>query len=159
MPGLFSQDVFGYIAYGRLAAVYQLNPYVWPPSVLLNDHALAWVADVWRDYATPYGPLWVSVQWLLARTTSSLSIADQALVYRGLASVLLLVNLGLAWRLTGQLTRTQRVVILTALAWNPLLLFEGAGNAHSDVLMVTFCLGALLLFRTSGRGVLACATL
>jgi len=162
MPGLFSQDVFGYVAYGRLAAVYHLNPYVWPPSVLLNDAVLPWVADVWRDYASPYGPLWVSLQWLLARTTSGLSIADQALVYRGLASVLLLVNLGLAWRLMGRLTPLTpalRTTALAALAWNPLILFEVAGNAHSDVLMVTFCLAALLLFSARPRGVLACATL
>jgi hypothetical protein len=162
LPGLFSQDVFGYIAYGRLAAVYDLNPYVWPPSVLPNDPVLPWVADVWRDYASPYGPLWVAVQWLLGSATSSLSIADQALVYRGLASLLLLVNLGLAWCLLGRLTpltRAQRTATLAALAWNPLILFEVAGNAHSDVLMVTFCLGALLLFRPSGRGVLATATL
>jgi hypothetical protein len=162
MPGLFSQDVFGYIAYGRLAAIYNLNPYVWPPSVLLNDAVLPWVADVWRNYASPYGPLLVSVQWLLARTTSGLSIADQALVYRGLASLLLLVNLGLAWRLMGRLTPLTpalRTTALAALAWNPLILFEVAGNAHSDVLMVTFCLGALLLFTARPRGVLACAAL
>ena len=36
LPGLFSQDVFSYIAYGRLAAVYDLNPYVWPPSAIAS---------------------------------------------------------------------------------------------------------------------------
>jgi hypothetical protein len=44
---------------------------------------------------------------------------------------------------------------LAALAWNPLLLFEIAGNAHNDVLMVSFTLLGLLLFRHSSRGVLA----
>ena len=40
-----------------------------------------------------------------------------------------------------------------ALAWNPVLLFEIAGNAHNDVLMVTFCLFALLLVGERRRGV------
>ncbi len=161
LPGLFSQDVFSYIAYGRLAAVYELNPYIWPPSVL-RDPVVPWVAEVWRSYASPYGPAWVGVQWLVARPTSSLSIADQALVYRLIANVLLLANLGLAWRLLGRLTplsQTQRTTALAALAWNPLVLFEIAGNAHNDVLMVSFVFLGLLLFTHASRGTLASAAL
>src|SRR5207248_6328536 len=89
-------------------------------------------------------------------------IVDQALAYRGVANALLLANLGLAWRLLGRLTplnRGQRVTALGALAWNPLLLLEVAANGHNDVLMVSFCLIGLLLFRSSGRGVLSCIAL
>jgi hypothetical protein len=146
-PGLFSQDVFSYIAYGRLAAVYDLNPYVWPPSAIASDVVLPWVAEVWRTYPAPYGPLWLDVQWLMSRATDSLPVADQALAYRVLASALLLANLGLAWQLLGRLTaldRPERTTALAALAWNPLLLFEVAGNAHNDALMVSFSLLALL---------------
>jgi hypothetical protein len=39
------------------------------------------------------------------------------------------------------------------------VLFEVAANAHNDVLMVTFCLLGLLLFRASSRGVLSCVAL
>jgi hypothetical protein len=161
LPGVFSQDVFSYIAYGRLAAVYDLNPYVWPPSVL-RDPVVDWVANVWRTYPAPYGPFWINVQWLIARATPDLSIADQALVYRGLANLLLLGNLVLAWHLLGRLTplsTTQRVTSLAALAWNPLLLFEISANAHNDILMVSFCFLGLLLFGTSSRGVRACIAL
>ena len=157
LPGLFSQDVFSYVAYGRLAAQYDLNPYIWPPSVL-RDPIVPWVAEIWRTYASPYGPVWVNVQWLLAATTGGLAIADQALVYRLLANVLLLANVALAWRLLGRLTPlspAQRTTALAALAWNPLVLFEVAGNAHNDVLMVTFSLLGLLLLRHSSRGLLS----
>jgi hypothetical protein len=157
LPGLFSQDVFSYIAYGRLAAVYDLNPYIWPPDVL-RDPVVQWVADGWRTYASPYGPVEVAVQWLLARIGSELSFADQALVYRALANALLLVNLGLLWRVLGRLTplnESRRIASFAAVAWNPLILFEIAANAHNDVLMVTFTLLALLLFRASSRGVRA----
>jgi len=157
MPGLFSQDVFSYIAYGRLAAVYQLNPYIWPPSVL-RDPVVDWVADVWRTYPSPYGAVWAAVQWLFARLDAGLSFADQALVYRATANVLLLVNLAMLWRLLGRLTplhMTRRITSFAALAWNPLILFEIAGNAHNDVLMVSFTLTGLLLFGAASRGPLA----
>jgi hypothetical protein len=161
LPGLFSQDVFSYIAYGHLAAIYNLNPYVWPPSVIDKDAVLPWVADVWRTYASPYGPVWTDVQWVIARVFGGQSVADEALAYRVLANVLLLANLGLAWTLVGRVTpldRTQRTTALAALAWNPLVLFEVAGNAHNDVLMVTFSLLALLLLPRSNGGLLAGAS-
>jgi hypothetical protein len=149
LPGIFSQDVFSYIAYGRVAAEYGLNPYVWPPSALPHDDVVAWVATVWRTYPAPYGPLWLDVQWLMARIFGQAPIADQALAYRALANALLLGNLGLAWALFGRVGafagRRHRTAALAALAWNPLVLFETSANAHNDVLMVTFSLGAVWL--------------
>jgi hypothetical protein len=153
LPGLFSQDVFSYIAYGRLSVTYELNPYVWPPSAIPKDEVLLWVAGVWRTYAAPYGPAWLDVQWVMARFFGERAVADQAMAYRTLANALLLANLGLLWALLGRLTaldRGQRVTALAALAWNPLVLFEVAGNAHNDVLMVSFSLLALLVFGRSG---------
>jgi alpha-1,6-mannosyltransferase len=161
LPGVFSQDTFSYIAYGRVAALYDLNPYIWPPSVL-RDPVVPWVAEVWRTYPNPYGPVWVGVQWALARISGGLSISDEALVYRFFANVLLLTNLGLALQLSGRITRLnagQRTTALAALAWNPLLLFETAANAHNDVLMVTFSLLALLVFGSRSRGFLATAAM
>ncbi|HEV7663903.1 MAG TPA: polyprenol phosphomannose-dependent alpha 1,6 mannosyltransferase MptB, partial [Chloroflexota bacterium] len=154
LPGLFSQDVFSYIAYGRLSAVYELNPYVWPPSATPKDSVLPWVAIIWRTYPTPYGPVWLDVQWAMARVFGGLPIAQQAIAYRALAQGLLLVNLALLWLVLGRLTsltRGQRATALAALAWNPLVLFEVGANAHNDVLMVTFSLIAVLLFVRSYR--------
>ena len=156
LPGLFSQDVFSYIAYGRLSAVYELNPYIWPPSVL-RDPVVPWVAEIWRGYPSPYGPLQVDVQWAIAHLTRPLSIEDQALVYRFVSNALLLLNLALVWLLLGRLVplnRQQRTVGLAALAWNPLLLFEIGANAHNDVLMISFSLIALLLFSLTRSGLL-----
>jgi hypothetical protein len=161
LPGLFSQDVFSYIAYGRLAAVYDLNPYVWPPSTIPRDAVMPWVAEVWRAYAAPYGPVWLDVQWLMARVFGGWSIADQAIAYRLLTNLLLLANLVLVWIALGRgahLDRAQRTTALAALAWNPLVLFEISVNAHNDVLMVTFSLLALVLFARSSHGVLAGAS-
>src|SRR3954454_12750582 len=53
-----------------------------------------------------------------------------------------LLNLGLVWWLVERLlllTRA-RLTAFTLFAWNPLMLFDGPGNAHNDVLMVTLLL-------------------
>jgi hypothetical protein len=159
LPGMFSQDVFSYIAYGRLAATYQLNPYIWPPSAVSTDAAMSWVAAIWRSYPCPYGPIWVDVQWAMARLFGEGSMANQAIAYRWLANVLLVANLGLLWAVLGRLTLLssgQRTTAVAALAWNPLVLFEVAANAHNDVLMVSFSLLALLLLaRQKGASGLA----
>jgi alpha-1,6-mannosyltransferase len=161
MPGLFSQDVFGYIAYGRIATTYGLNPYVWPPSAFAKDPVVGWVAQVWQTYACPYGPLWVDVQSALAVAAGRLPLMDQAFVYRAVASVLQLLNVCLVWQVLGRVTplgRTQRVAALAAFAWNPLLLVELVGDAHNDVLMVTLSLLAVLLLvagQRTARGPLA----
>src|SRR5439155_1032527 len=89
------------------------------------------------------------------------SVADEAMAYRVLANALSLANLGLVWALLGRVTpldRTQRTTTLAALAWNPLVLFEVAGNAHNDVLMVSFSLLGVLLLTRSNDGLLASAS-
>jgi hypothetical protein len=73
----------------------------------------------------------------------------------------MLANLWLAWCLLGRLTplaRAQRTAALAALAWNPLVLFEIAANAHNDVLMVTFSLLGLLLLTCWSNGVWSIAS-
>jgi len=153
LPGLFSQDVFSYLAYGHLTAAYGLNPYVWPPSAIAKDPVIGWVAEVWRTYACPYGPLWVDAQSALALGLDRWPIVDQALAYRGLASLLHVVNVALVWRLLGRIGPSrpaERVTALAAFAWNPLLLFELVGNAHNDGLMVSLSLLGVLLLADGG---------
>jgi hypothetical protein len=162
IPGLFSRDVFGYAVYGRLAVDYGLNPYIWPPSAVGKDPAVAWVAEVWQTYACPYGPLWLDVQSAMTGLVGGLQMVEQALAYRLLASVLLTLCIVCAWFLFAQTgnRRVDQAASLAALAWNPLLIFEFAGNAHNDILMIAASvLGGTLLMRSHrrARGRLAAA--
>jgi len=147
MPGLFSQDIFGYLAYGRVAAVHEVNPYIWPPSVFKDDPILPWVAPLWRPFPNPYGPVWTDVMWLVAQFTRDLSVVDQVLTYKVVSNALHLINLALVWRLSGYLLPRfgpARITALAVFAWNPLVLFEVAGNAHNDVFLLLLLLLALL---------------
>jgi hypothetical protein len=143
MPGLFSQDIFGYLEYGQIPAVHHLNPYIWPPSAFNRDPLLQWVAPIWRTLPSPYGPVWTDLNWLLAQVLYGRSIIDQVEAYKLLANALHLLTLGLVWWLLARLLAgaQARLTAFAVFAWNPLVLFESPGNGHNDDL----ALFALLL--------------
>lgn len=148
MPGLFSQDIFGYLEYGQIPAVHGLNPYIWPPSSFAHDALLPWVAPIWRTLPSPYGPVWTDLSWALAHPLWERPIVDQVMAYKLLANVLHGLTLGLVWWLVGRLqpgsTRPARLAAFTVFAWNPLVLFESPGNGHNDALMVFLLLLGLV---------------
>jgi alpha-1,6-mannosyltransferase len=139
LPGLFSTDVFSYVMYGRIAAVYGQNPYVAPPDAFPTDPLLAWVFPFWRDQPTVYGPLWTDVSALLAAATAGWSPFAQVsaarvglLAFEGLSLVAL-------WRLVGGRPRAWLLY-----AWNPLVLFDLVGATHNDGAMVALMLLGLV---------------
>jgi len=153
MPGFFSTDIFSYVMYGRVAAVYGDQPYVHPPSAFPDDAFFGWVFPFWRDQPTVYGPMWTDLSWLLASITASSPPLVQVLVYRAVLNGFQLANLGLVWWLLGRLQSdpVERVRAFALFAWNPLVLFEFAGNVHNDVAMVTLLLAGLGLILSADR--------
>ena len=157
-PGLFTTDIFSYVMYGHISAVYNLNPYIYPPNYFPGNPLLNWIHPIWHDQPSVYGPLWTGIGWLMARVTASLpdltttlddgtvlnvGLMDQVFAYKLLMNVVQLINLVLVWWLLGRIMRDRpraRLVAFTLYAWNPLMLFDAAGNAHNDVLMVTLLL-------------------
>jgi hypothetical protein len=158
MPPVFTTDLFSYVAYSQIASVYELNPYIHLPRYFGSLPVLGWIAEVWRDAPSVYGPVWVSIAQLVGFLTEGLSVVDRVLAHRLLANLFHLVNLALFWLLLGRYAPTSgnrpdaagtavtpgRVAHFLLFAWNPLLLFEFAGNGHNDVMMLTFLLAALL---------------
>jgi hypothetical protein len=161
-PGLFTTDIFSYVMYGHISAVYSLNPYIYPPNYFPGNPLLNWIHPIWHDQPTVYGPLWTGIGWLMAQATASLpdltttlddgtvlnvGLMDQVFAYKLLMNVVQLVNLALVWWLLGRIMRDKpraRLVAFTVFAWNPLMLFDAAGNAHNDTLMVTLLLLGLI---------------
>jgi hypothetical protein len=159
-PGLFTTDIFSYMMYGHISAIYNLNPYVYPPNYFPNNILLNgnWIHPIWWDAPSIYGPLWTDIGWLMARLTAPLlgivqpltedlvlqiGLMDQVFAYKLLMNAVQIVNLVLVWWLLGRLMRGKRRARLAAFvvfAWNPLMLFDAAGNAHNDALMVTLVL-------------------
>ena len=159
-PGLFTTDIFSYMMYGHISAIYNLNPYIYPPNYFPNNILLNgnWIHPIWWDQPSVYGPLWTGIGWLMARLTAPLlgvvqtlsdgevlqiGLMDQVFAYKLLMNAVQVINLVLVWWLLGRFMPGKpraRLAAFVVFAWNPLMLFDAAGNAHNDALMVTLVL-------------------
>lgn len=168
-PGLFTTDIFSYVMYGHISAVYNLNPYIYPPNYFPGNPNLDWIHPIWHDQPSVYGPLWTAIGWVMSRLTVpfdglvahqpdgvvlQIGLMDEVLAYKLLMNGVQLVNLALVWWLLGRLMVGRpraRLVAFVVFAWNPLMLFDGAGNAHNDALMVTLLLLGVAPLVVGGR--------
>ncbi len=153
---LFSRDLYSYIAQGQLAR-HGLNPYLVAPSALGPGNLLSSIATVWKNTASPYGPLFVSVSRLGASVGGG-SLVSQILVFRALELVgvaLLMVSLPpLARRLGNDAGTALWLGVLS-----PLALFSFVSSGHNDALMVGLMVAGITL-GTGGRlrwGIALCA--
>jgi alpha-1,6-mannosyltransferase len=160
MPGTYTTDIFSYVMYGHISAVYDLNPYIFPPNYFPNNPLVDpnWIHPIWWDQPSVYGPLWTGLGWVMARlatpfdglvqtlddgTVLQVGLMDQVFAYKLLMNVVQVINVALVWWLLGRIMRARpraRLAAFILFAWNPLMLFDGPGNAHNDTLMVTLVL-------------------
>lgn len=137
-PPLLSQDVFSYIAYGRLAARHGLDPYVAVPADRPSDPVLPFVG--WRSTPSTYGPVFTLA-------TYPLGLIDVAPALWVLKAVAGLAVLGLA-AVTAHIAALrggdpQRAAAIVAL--NPIVLVHVVGGAHNDALTMLVLMGSVAL--------------
>jgi hypothetical protein len=141
-PPLLSQDVFSYIAYGRLAARHGLDPYVAVPADRPEDPVVPFVG--WRFTPSTYGPAFTLA-------TYPLGLVGVATALWALKVVAGLAVLGLAV-ITAHIASVrggdpQRAAAVVAL--NPIVLAHVVGGAHNDAVMVVVLMASVAL--VSGR--------
>jgi alpha-1,6-mannosyltransferase len=156
-PLLMSTDVFSYVAYGRIGALYGANPYFHGPNAIALDPAYAFIATRWAATPTVYGPLFTALSYLLA----PLSLAWNVLAYKAIAAMSSLVIVVVVWmasRLRG--FNPVRAVVIVGL--NPVILVYGVGGGHNDLLMLAILLiGVYVQLRGNRRasgGLIVAAT-
>ena len=141
-PGL-SDDVYRYLWDGRVAAS-GANPYLLTP----DDESLAGLRDdLWRktahrDVATVYPPLALGMFAGAAALPEPLVAYKLALAAVDLAGCVLLLALA---------RRRGNGLLALAYVWNPLLVVEGAGMGHVDVLGASLAIGCVWLLGGGGR--------
>jgi len=156
-----SRDVFAYAFMGKMWGQHHVNPYLVAPDQFREDPWFGLLSGKsFVPAGTPfsvYGPLFVAQTWLVDALAGR-SLWAVVWMYKAWATVLWLSSVWVARAILqrGAGARAPRLFVL--LVWNPLLWFEGAGQAHNDMAMALLLVGALWCWQT-GRCTAAFALL
>ncbi|WP_243658767.1 polyprenol phosphomannose-dependent alpha 1,6 mannosyltransferase MptB [Tamaricihabitans halophyticus] len=143
-PPLFSGDVHSYLAQGEVAAR-GLNPAtVSPLDGLGAAHELTGnVSSYWQDTASPYGPVFGTIQRLIAELTDG-SVLSGVLAHRVVAVAGLVL---IVWAVPKLAARAG--VSVPGALWlgvlNPLVLWHFIAGIHNDALMLGLALAGVAL--------------
>lgn len=133
-------DVFNYMIELKLAFHYGENPYLVTFEAFRDDpYALpAFLVDI----TLFYGPAWLLVMWVPTAVVGFHDVIDTLLALKIFNLIMLAATAVLiGWRERGE--RAGWIAATLFLA-NPLVLFEGVGNAHNDVLLTLFIVAAMI---------------
>lgn len=128
-------DVFVYVIRSRILSTYGDNPLAHLALEYEHDPLIRALRGEWSYHPSPYGPLWN----LIAAPITYLTDDDLALGAMAFKLLAILCLLGSAWVVGRTLLRTRPEDAATGtllLLWNPLALWEVAGNGHNDAVMV-----------------------
>ncbi|HET8980149.1 MAG TPA: polyprenol phosphomannose-dependent alpha 1,6 mannosyltransferase MptB [Solirubrobacteraceae bacterium] len=148
-PPLLSSDLFSYIAYARLGALYGINPYLHGPNLIAFGHLYPLIGVHWTHTPTVYGPLFTAVSYPLA----GLGIAANVFVYKGIAALSCLAIVALVWR-AARLRGMDPVKAVALVGLNPVIIVYGVGGGHNDLLMLAIMVAGIyvLLRQRQGTG-------
>lgn len=139
-PPLFSRDGWSYAAQGMLTTL-GISPYDHGPSVLRGPIVNA-VDPRWMDTPTPYGPLPLMLGDLAARFTGNPWLL---VVAHRLVAVVGLVLLAWAVPRLARWTGVNPALAAGIVIASPLMMSNGVGGLHNDLLMVGLMAAALVV--------------
>ncbi len=136
-------DVYIYAARSRLLTSYGENPNgVQPVTLWDDDPYMRFASREWADNLSPYGPLWnqiaAPVTWIGGDSIGAAVIGFKLL---SAASAI-----AIAWFIYALVRDWNPGWALPAALfwlWNPLVLWDGIGNAHNDVTLMLPVIAAL----------------
>lgn len=140
-PPLFSRDGWSYAAQGMLAHL-GLSPYEYGPGVIAGLPVAEAVDPRWMATVTPYGPVPVAFGEVGAGLTGNpwvLVVGHRLLALVGLVL--------LAWAVPrlAEWTGTNPALASAVVLVSPLMLANGVGGLHNDLLMVGLMAAALVV--------------
>lgn len=141
-------DVLLYVVRARLWVLYGASPMIALPENYPTDPTIVFAGE-YAKQVSPYGPLWE----ILARVPVQLGAQDMV---TGTIAMKLLVFIGYlacAW-LIGWAAHPESphqgsgsLLSLVFFAWNPLILMQGLGNGHNDMLMLTLIVLGVVMWQ------------
>lgn len=148
-PASLTHDLFAYLGFGRIGAIYGLNSYQVPLTTLARQGDVA-ALHYPAPHPSIYGPLWTMIVTAVAWTFQRLPLVPQLIALK-MVDAVALVGAALAARsFVAVRHRALADVAMAAVLLNPFLLLEGPANGHADLPMVALMLaGVALLERGS----------
>jgi hypothetical protein len=144
-----STDIFDYIAFGRVAAVHDANPYEVPPSAFPNDPVYPYASPAHRDDPDNKLPTWMLLNRGLAEVSGD-DVVTNLLVYRVALAALSIGSLALVVAIALRVFPSAALAGAVLFGWNPVVVVYGASK--TDTFMVfLFLLGVLALVRGRSR--------
>ena len=134
-------DIFDYIMHGRIASVYNANPFRDVADQFSNDPFFPYAA--WQHTPSFYGPAWVmvdtAVTWLVGD-----GIITNVLAFKLVGGIFLAASVSVVALILRRAAPERLLAGVTLLAWNPVVLFVTLGNGHNDIVIVFCILTAVL---------------
>lgn len=135
-----SQDLIHNIADARTFWRYHDNPLFVPP--LAHPDPISTQVVAFAEEPSYYGPGWYLLLGL-PHVASSDDLVRSIVAHKVFTVVFFLGSVVVLYHLLRAVRPAWAVPSLVVFAWNPLVLFETAGNGHNDIAMVFFALVAL----------------
>ncbi|MGH2558642.1 MAG: hypothetical protein ACRDJH_06230 [Thermomicrobiales bacterium] len=136
-------DLFIYAVRSRLLTEYGADPLAAIPRDYRHDPYMQFASQEWADNVSPYGPLWnliASPITLIGGDQLALALAG----FKVLAAGCALLGAWLIVQTVAGDRPDDAAAAGIAFLWNPLVLWEGVGNGHNDLVMIVPVLAALL---------------
>ncbi len=141
-------DIFNYMVDLKLAFHFGDNPYlVTNPSYLKGDPFVR--SAFLLNIPLFYGPAWLMLSGIPALIAGFNSVLNLLIALKVFNLVLLALTALMIAR--SQPNERRRWLAPVVFLGNPLVVFEGIGNAHNDVMMTVFMVAALYALRGSRR--------
>jgi hypothetical protein len=136
-------DIFIYSVRSRLLTEYAANPNAAFPKDFSGDAFMRFASAEWADDVSPYGPLWNTI----AAPITAISDDRIAVALAGFKILAAAAALGGTWLIMQfvRVTRPDDAPFAGMLyLWNPLVLWEGVGNGHNDLVVMLPIFGAFV---------------
>jgi hypothetical protein len=145
-PPSLSSDVYAYVGWGRMAAIYDWSPYDRTLRSLaeLGDPA-GLIAPV--GASTTHGPVWIALVSAVVGLLRSAGLWVQVVALKLLAGAALLAAAVSGREVARSYDPRRAQLALLAIGFNPVFLIEGPGNGHNDALMVALMLAGIALWQ------------
>jgi hypothetical protein len=143
-----STDLYDYVSRGRISGIYGGNPLVKVPDDYPFDPYVQLAA--WKKDPSAYGPFWEVISGLIGHFAGS-QLWNNMLGYKILAFFSYLLSTLTIATIMRNLMPQRSLAGTLLFAWNPLILLEGVANAHNDMLMVAFILGAFWILSQASK--------